>query len=83
MEKKDEAVEPKPKPFIMSLILTTNLAMIFSGSGATIIAKLMSEHVQIPNSEGDTVWSDFNHPVVMCFLMFAGESLLLIVNKTG
>jgi len=67
----------------MSLILMTNLTMILSGSGASIVAKLMSEHVEIPNSDGEKVWSDFNHPVVMCFLMFAGESILLLVNWTG
>ena len=55
-------------------------AMIFAGSGMTIVAKLMSQEIDIAKPEGHLM-SQFNHPIVMSFLMFIGEAILLPINK--
>ena len=59
-----------------------NLLMIAGGSGATIIAKLMSDNVSVMRSEGPIV-TNFKHPLVMSFLMFLGEAMLLPIHRIG
>lgn len=57
-----------------------NLLMIAGGSGATIIAKLMSDNVSVMGSEGAIV-TNFKHPLFMSFLMFIGEAMLLPIHR--
>jgi len=54
--------------------------MVLAGSGATISAKLMSTKTQSQTTQGSIV-TEFNHPVLMSFLMFVGEALLLLIYK--
>ena len=59
-------------------MLVTNLGMIFAGSLTTIFGKVLENPVDI--KRGDTIErSDFKHPLILSFLMFAGESLMLLL----
>ena len=57
--------------------------MIMAGSMTTIFGKIIDQHVALPkaNSSGqvELVETEFKHPLIMNLLMFAGESILLLV----
>jgi drug/metabolite transporter (DMT)-like permease len=56
--------------------------MILAGSGATIVAKLMTEKVENADSTEKFLSSDFHHPLVLSLLMFLGQALFLPFQHT-
>ena len=57
--------------------------MIMAGSMTTIFGKIIDQRVALPKAgatgEIEIVETEFKHPLIMNLLMFAGESILLLV----
>jgi len=78
-----QAKPAEQKPLSAGFLVLINLGMVVTGSMTTIFGKIIDQHVLMPKqgANGETIMVDteFKHPLIMNLLMFAGESMLLII----
>ena len=86
-EEKKGDVDTSGKPSSQTpsswFLLMINIGMIMAGSMTTIFGKIIDQRVALPKAgvtgKVELVETEFKHPLIMNLLMFAGESILLLV----
>ena len=71
-----------------SFVVLINILMVLGGTCSTIFSKMLGQHVEIEgvltiDGDGNELYgaidTEFKHPLLMNFLMFIGEALLLVI----